>query len=119
MRTLIRLGVLVLAALGAKGLWEKYGPRLQRAKSAGADLSGRVKSSAVEVGTKVGGVAQRIGGTTYAGDGDSKYSALEKAEEVSAAADAARDHAAHAPPASDPSLVGDHQLEHNVINPRC
>jgi hypothetical protein len=118
MRTLIRLGVLVLAALGAKGLWEKYGPRLQRAKRAGADLSGRVKSSAVEAGTRVGGVAQRIGGRTHAGSGDSKYSALEKAEEVSAAADAARDHAAHAPPASDSSLGGDRQLERNRTTPR-
>jgi hypothetical protein len=118
MRTLIRLGVLVLAALGAKGLWEKYGPRLQRAKRAGADWSGRVKSSAVEVGTKVGGVAQRIGGTTHAGNGDSKYSALEKAEEVSAAADAARDHAAHAPATSDTGLAGDHELDHTRTTPR-
>jgi hypothetical protein len=118
MRTLIRLGILILAALGAKGLWEKYGPRLHRAKSARADLSGRLKSSAVEVGTQLGGVAQRIGGTTHAGSGDSKYSALEKAEEVSAAADAAKDHAAHASPASDPSLGDDQQLEHNATNPR-
>jgi hypothetical protein len=100
MRTLIRLGVLVLAALGAKGLWEKYGPRLQRAKRAGADLSGR------------------IGGTSRTGNGDSKYSALEKAEEVSAAADAARDHAAHAPATSDAGVAGGHELDHTRTTPR-
>jgi hypothetical protein len=113
MRKVFRLGVLALAALGAKGLWDKYGPRIQQAKRAGADLSGRVKSTAGDVGTRVMHVGQRIGGSTDASSADSKYSPLEKAEEVSAAAEAAKDHAGLTQTSSNTSLAGDHQLEHN------
>ena len=117
MRKLIRLGVLGLAALGAKGLWEKYGPRIQQAKRASVDLSGRVRSTAGDVGSKVTGVAHRIGGTPDARTGDSTYSPLEKAEEVTAAAEAAKDHDARTQTSSDASLAGDHQLEHNPTEP--
>jgi hypothetical protein len=113
MRKLIRLGVLGLAALGAKGLWEKYGPRVKHATRACADLSARVRSTAAETGTKVTSVARRIGGTTDASTGDSKYSPLEKAEEVTAAAEAAKDHTALTQTSSVTSLAGDHQLERN------
>ena len=53
MRTLLRLAVLALAALGAKTLYDRVAPhadeyreRATRAKDAGADLVGKVGESA-------------------------------------------------------------------------
>jgi hypothetical protein len=88
MRSMIRLGVLALAALGAKNLWDKYGAQPRRADRAAADTRAPFSPSASAPDAEVIGLAQRIGHTPGTGATDSSYSPMQKAQEVSAAFEA-------------------------------
>ncbi len=91
MRSMIRLGIVVLAALGGKVLWEKYGTQTRRADQTGGDVTARFSPVASHPGAEVTGLGQRIGHTAGTSAADPNYSAIQKAEEVSAAFEAAKD----------------------------
>jgi hypothetical protein len=88
MRTMTRLGILVLAALGAKSLWDKYGAQPRRADRATTDSRARFASTP---DADVTGLAQRIGHTPGTSATDPNYSPMQKAQEVSAAFEADTD----------------------------
>ena len=88
MRSIIRLGVLVLAALGAKNLWDKYDAQPRQADRARTDTRGRFSARATTPDAEVTGLAQRIGHTPGARATDPNYSPMQKAQEVSAAFEA-------------------------------
>ena len=84
MRSMIRLGVLALAALGAKNLWDKYGAQPGRADRARTDTRAPFSPSAGAPDAEVTGLAQRIGHTPGRRATDPNYSPMQKAQEVSA-----------------------------------
>jgi hypothetical protein len=86
MRSMIRLGVLALAALGAKNLWDKYGAQPRRADRARTDTRAPLSPSAGAGApdAEVTGLAQRIGNTPGRRATDPNYSPMQKAQEVSA-----------------------------------
>jgi cell division septum initiation protein DivIVA len=58
MRFLIRIGVLALAAFGAKTLYEKYSPRAQELKQPASDFIDRAKGAANRTSDQMTSAAQ-------------------------------------------------------------
>ena len=94
MRWIIRLGVVVLAALGAKSLWDYFRVQTRRADRTGTDVpAGFPPPSASHRGAETTGLGRRIGHTARTSATDPNYSPMQKAEEVSAAFEADKNRA--------------------------
>jgi len=90
MRFLIRLVVLALAAFGAKSIYDRLWPQREQFKATGSDFVDRAGTAATEVGTSLSQAAQNIASTAQDNLATVKATASQQADEVVAAADAAK-----------------------------
>jgi hypothetical protein len=87
MRTLIRLAVLFLAAVGAKSLYDRIAPNKDALRSSGNRFLDATTSAAREVGNTLSGASQNVGAAVQEGAADVRATAADQAEAVKAAAE--------------------------------
>jgi 2-hydroxychromene-2-carboxylate isomerase len=86
-RLIIRLGILALAAFGAKSLYDRLAPHGDQLKTTGSEFVDRAGSAAREVGSKVSDASQSVAVAAKSGLDEVKSTAVEQAAEVKSAAD--------------------------------
>ena len=91
LRFLFRLGVLALAAFGAKALYDKLAPKQDQLRSTADTFIDRTSTAAKEMGTKVSGAAQHLASTAQSDASDVRDTAARQADEVKSAAQQAKD----------------------------
>jgi hypothetical protein len=89
MRMLIRLGLLALAAFGAKTIYEKLAPRKDSLRATGTEFVDRTGSAAREMASMVSIATQRMVANTPAAASDVAATAKARVAEVKLAADEA------------------------------
>ncbi len=82
MRFLIRLGVLMLAAFGAKTLYEKYAPRAQELKEPANDFIDRAKGAVDRTAEQVTNAAQQMTGAAKDMTGEIRSAADDAAHDA-------------------------------------
>ncbi len=95
MRLIIRLGILALAAFGAKTLYDKLAPRKAELRDTGAEFVTRAGTAAREVGAKVQDATQRVATSAQESAADVSSTAKAQAAEVKAAAEDAVEKSLH------------------------
>jgi Sec-independent protein translocase protein TatA len=84
MRFLLRLGVLALAAVGAKALYDQFAPKAAELKGPAGDVLGTAKSAARDVTQHAKDAAAEVAD-------DARQKANDVKDQASAAADQAQD----------------------------
>jgi len=95
MRLTMRLGLLALAAFGAKTLYEKFATHKDELRDTGAEFVNRAGSAAREVGAKVQDATQRVATSAQESAADVSSTAKAQAAEVKAAAEDAMEKSLH------------------------
>jgi hypothetical protein len=85
MRTLFRLMILALAALGAKTLYVMYRDRSDDLKRVGSDLFDQVGAAARDVGAQAGEAGHQVSDALRQGAAAVKTTAQDRAADVQAA----------------------------------
>lgn len=97
MRFLLRLGVLALAAVGAKALYDRYAPKAAELRGPAGDVLGSAKSAAI-------GVTQTAKDAAAGVADEARQRASDVRDQASAAVDQAQDVVKDEPTVENPAV---------------